>query len=78
MGVPHLRFHDLRHTGNTLAAETPGTSTRDLMERGRDSMRAALIYQHATREADRRIADSLDQQIQRFGALPAAADVAHS
>jgi hypothetical protein len=28
IGVPHLRLHDLRHTGNTLAAGTPGTSTR--------------------------------------------------
>ena len=63
-GVPQLHFHDLRHTGNTLAAGTPGTSTRDLMERmGHDSMRAALIYQHVTRDADRRIAEALDQQI---------------
>jgi integrase len=50
IGLPNLHFHDLRHTGNTLAAATPGTSTRDLMDRmGHDSMRAALIYQHATR-----------------------------
>ena len=49
---------------DTLAAGTPGTSTRDLMERmGHDSMRAALIYQHATPDADRRIADALDGQI---------------
>jgi integrase len=27
-GLPNLRFHDLRHTGNTLAAAT-GASTRD-------------------------------------------------
>jgi len=33
LGVAHLRFHDLRHTGNTLASMTPGISTRDLMER---------------------------------------------
>lgn len=30
---------------------------------GRDSDRAALIYQHATRGADRKIADSLDARI---------------
>jgi integrase len=48
LGVPELRFHDLRHTGNTLAAQTK-TSLRDLMARmGHDSPRAALIYQHAT------------------------------
>jgi len=53
-------FHDLRHTGNTLAAQT-GTSLRDLMTRmGHDSPRAALIYQHASSGADRAIADALD------------------
>ncbi|MEO6700311.1 MAG: site-specific integrase [Jatrophihabitantaceae bacterium] len=66
IGVPNLHFHDLRHTGNTIAASTPGTSTRDLMNRmGHDSMRAALIYQHATRDADRRIAEGMEQQIRR-------------
>jgi integrase len=55
MGVPGLHFHDLRHTGNTLAAET-GVSTKDLMARmGHDDMRAALIYQRATSEADKKI-----------------------
>ena len=52
--MPGLHFHDLRHTGNVLAAQT-GASTRDLMARmGHDDMRAALIYQRATSEADRR------------------------
>lgn len=38
---PGFRFHDLRHTGNTLAAET-AASTRELMERmGHDSSHAA-------------------------------------
>src|SRR5689334_3069278 len=48
LGVPGLHFHDLRHTGNHLAAQT-GASTKDLMARmGHDDMRAALIYQRAT------------------------------
>jgi integrase len=64
LGVPNLHLHDLRHTGNTLAAGTPGTSTRDLMDRmGHDTMRAALIYQHATRDADQRITDALQQEL---------------
>ena len=64
IGVPGLHFHDLRHTGNTLAAAT-GTSTRDLMTRmGHDSARAALMYQHATARADRAIADALDAEVQ--------------
>jgi len=59
IGQPDLHFHDLRHTGNTLAAQT-GASTRDLMARmGHDSTRAALIYQHATSEADQAIAQAL-------------------
>jgi integrase len=59
LGVPGLHFHDLRHTGNHFAAQT-GASTRDLMARmGHDDMRAALIYQRATSEADRRIADRM-------------------
>lgn len=64
VGVPGLHFHDLRHTGNHLAAQT-GASLRDLMLRmGHDSMRAALIYQHASDTGDRRIADALDQVIE--------------
>ncbi|HYP46352.1 MAG TPA: tyrosine-type recombinase/integrase [Propionibacteriaceae bacterium] len=58
-----LHFHDLRHTGNHFAAAS-GASTRELMGRmGHASMRAALIYQHRTRERDRAIADSLDALI---------------
>jgi integrase len=59
LGLAGLHFHDLRHTGNTLAAMS-GVSTRDLMARmGHDSMRAAIICQHATTEADARIAAAL-------------------
>jgi integrase len=58
-GVPDLHLHDLRHTGNTLAAET-GATLRELMERmGHRSTRAALIYQHATSARDRSIATAL-------------------
>jgi integrase len=61
IGTPGLHFHDLRHTGNLLAAQT-GASTRDLMARmGHDDMRAALIYQRATVQADRLIAERLGQ-----------------
>jgi integrase len=63
IGKPGLHFHDLRHTGNTLAARTRA-SLRDLMTRmGHDSPRAALIYQHASEEADRAIADAVNQAI---------------
>ena len=65
IGVPGLHFHDLRHTGNTLAAGA-GASTKDLMARmGHDSVEAALIYQHATSEADRAVADKLNDRLMR-------------
>ncbi|MFJ2722443.1 tyrosine-type recombinase/integrase [Streptomyces sp. NPDC087437] len=59
VGIKGLHFHDLRHTGNTLAAAT-GASTRELMARmGHSTARAALIYQHASADRDRLIADAL-------------------
>jgi hypothetical protein len=64
-GLPEgFHFHDLRHTGNNLAAAS-GASTRELMHRmGHASMRAALIYQHATSERDQEIAASLSRRIE--------------
>jgi integrase len=64
VGLPSFRFHDLRHTCNTLTAAT-GASIRELMHRmGHASPRAALRYQHATRERDEVIARALDRIIQ--------------
>lgn len=63
-----LRLHDLRHHAATLTARTPGVTTKELMARiGHASPRAALIYQHATTERDRAIADYLDQQVAAAG-----------
>jgi integrase len=74
IGVPNLHLHDLRHTGNTLAAQT-GASLRDLMARmGHDSTAAAIIYQHATRGADQAIADALSMQLQAARLTTQAAD----
>jgi integrase len=66
-GLPAgFHFHDLRHTGNNLAAAA-GASTRELMHRmGHTSMRAALIYQHATNERDREIAEAMDKRIAKY------------
>jgi integrase len=59
IGRPDLHLHDLRHTGATWAAAT-GASTKELMARmGHDSPRAALIYQHASEDRDRVIAEAL-------------------
>lgn len=65
VGMEGLRFHGLRHPGNTLAAAS-GASTKELMARmGHASPRAALIYQHATRERDEVIARALSEAILR-------------
>ncbi|MFF4502704.1 tyrosine-type recombinase/integrase [Streptomyces sp. NPDC001401] len=59
-----VHFHDLRHTGNTLAAS--GASLRELMTRmGHSTPRAALIYQHMVNGRDREIADRLGSMIRK-------------
>ncbi|MCU1624093.1 MAG: putative prophage phiRv2 integrase [Frankiales bacterium] len=60
-GRPDLRFHDLRHTGATLAAQT-GATLADLMHRlGHSTPAAALIYQHAAAGRDRDIAAGMSE-----------------
>ncbi|XVQ86970.1 tyrosine-type recombinase/integrase [Microbispora siamensis] len=67
MGLPGLHFHDLRHTGNMLAAES-GAGLKDLTARmGHDNVRAAMIYQHAVRGADKTITDAIDRHISGAG-----------
>ncbi len=74
VGLPKaFRFHDLRHTANTLAAAS-GASTAELMHRmGHASSAAALRYQHATGERDQALATALGEliapskQLQRVG-----------
>jgi integrase len=60
-GRPDLRFHDLRHTGATLAAAT-GATLAELMRRlGHSTPAAAMRYQHAVDDRDRAIADMLSE-----------------
>ncbi|MGO1539711.1 MAG: tyrosine-type recombinase/integrase [Leucobacter sp.] len=57
---PDLRWHDLRHTGATLAY-TAGASVREVQNRlGHSTMRAASIYAHAADDGDRILADRLN------------------
>lgn len=61
IGRPTLHFHDLRHTGLTLAAQVGGTSA-ELGFRGRQStLSAAMRYQHAAQGRDRIIAEALSR-----------------
>ncbi len=58
-GRDDLRFHDLRHTGAVLAAQT-GATLAELMGRlGHSTPSAALRYQHAAAERDHEIARRL-------------------
>jgi len=64
IGMTGLHFHDLRHTGNQFAAQS-GARLRDLMARmGHDSERAAMIYQHEARGADKAITNAIDTHVQ--------------
>lgn len=61
IGRDDLTWHDLRHTGATLAYRT-GASVPEVQARlGHTTMRAALIYAHAADDSDRVIADRLDE-----------------
>lgn len=70
-GLPEgFRYHDLRHTHMTAAAES-GASTKELMRRlGQSSPAAALRYQHATDSRDAAIADAVGRSLARPGNGP--------
>ena len=58
---PDLAFHDLRHTGATLAAAT-GATLAELMARlGHSTVSAAMRYQRAAADRDKDIAALLSQ-----------------
>jgi integrase len=60
-GMPDFRFHDLRHTGQTLAAST-GATVKDLMRRlGHASPAASYRYLHAVEGRDAEIASALSE-----------------
>jgi integrase len=72
-GRPDLRFHDLRHTGATLAAAA-GATLAELMARlGHSTSGAALRYQHAAADRDRVIAQALSE-LAKGTAAPVRAD----
>jgi integrase len=60
-GRPDLRFHDLRHSGATLAAVS-GATLAELMARlGHSTVSAAMRYQHAAADRDKVIAAALSE-----------------
>ena len=63
-GREDLRWHDLRHTGATLAAQV-GATTAELQARlGHSTSVAAQLYQHAAKDRDRQIAERLSRLVE--------------
>lgn len=69
-GRSDLRWHDLRHTGATLAAAT-GATLAELMNRlGHSTVGAAMRYQHVAADRDRVIAEALSKMAQPIPIRP--------
>jgi integrase len=63
-GRPDLRFHDLRHTGAVLAAQT-GATLAELMNRlGHSTPAMAIRYQHVAQDRDAEIARRLSAMVE--------------
>jgi integrase len=58
-GVPAIRFHDLRHCAQVLAAESGATLAELMARMGHATPNAAQIYMHARAERDAALADAL-------------------
>ncbi|MDJ1131523.1 tyrosine-type recombinase/integrase [Streptomyces iconiensis] len=64
VGMPDgFRFYDLRHTGHTLSTQSGATLKDTMVRAGQSSEKAALIYQHSTRERQREVADGIDARV---------------
>ncbi|WP_418002170.1 tyrosine-type recombinase/integrase [Mycobacterium sp. PDNC021] len=62
---PDLRFHDLRHTGATLYAQT-GATLAELMDRiGHSTPAAAMRYQHAAQARHTKLAAAMSKLAQQ-------------
>ena len=59
VGREDLHFHDLRHTGLTIAAATGATAAELMRRAGHASADAAIRYQHASKDRDRLLASRL-------------------
>jgi integrase len=64
-GRPDLRFHDLRHTGQYLAAATGATQAELMARLGHSTPAAALRYMHAAQDRDAEIARLLSDLASR-------------
>lgn len=58
-GRPDLRFHDLRHSAATMAAQAGATLAELMARMGHSAAKAALVHQHVAEGRDRIIADRM-------------------
>lgn len=64
-GRDDLRWHDLRHTGQSLAAAA-GAGIKELQARaGHSTTAAAVRYLHRVQDGDRRVAAAMDELVAR-------------
>jgi integrase len=70
---PDLRFHDLRHTGATYAAQAGGTIAELMRRLGHSTPGAAMRYQHASAQRDRQLADRMSAQFASETVVPITA-----
>lgn len=63
-GRPELRWHDLRHTGAVLAAQTGATMAELMARLGHSTPQAAMRYQHAAKGRDAEIARLLSAMVE--------------
>ena len=60
LGLPAIRFHDLRHTAGTIASQQGATMNEVVSRPGHSTTSAAIRYQKAAADRDQLIADKLD------------------
>lgn len=65
VGQPDLHFHDLRHAGLTLSAQSGATVAEVMRRAGHVSTQAAMRYQHAAEERDAEIASLMTSRAAR-------------
>lgn len=75
IGRPGLHWHDLRRTALTLAAQS-GATVKELQHRaGHTTPAMAMLYQKATAERDRAIADRLQAEVDALTSAPEVAEM---
>lgn len=65
-----LRFHWLRYTGLTLAAQSGATIAELQARAGHTTPSTVMLYQHATTVRDRAVADVLSALADEQGTAP--------